>query len=402
MNVKLARSARRTGARGVSAVLALAALALPAVAVDDPDLNRAPAARDVRTGPTDLEPWIELALDGHPEIRAVRNRIEAARQRAPQARALADPEIGYGYFIEPIETRTGPQRHRISFSQRLPWFGTLARREAAANADVTILQEQLRQFEFDVIHELQSHVSELAFLEASIALTRENVEVLRRFEAIARRRYELATTSHPDVVRVQLEIGRLEDRLTQLEETRPVHVAAINERLGRAADAPFDTPPLIDDVTDESLPALLDELAASPTRLRPFEASLTRQDLLTDLATRAARPSFRFGFAYQVTGDARFDAVPGDGEDAMIAEIGLTLPIWRRKNRARVAESESIARSLTDAREAERQRLATRVTRAHFAHRDADRQVEPLPRHPDPAHERLAAQLGHRLQHGER
>jgi cobalt-zinc-cadmium efflux system outer membrane protein len=56
----------------------------------------------------------------NPGLRAAFERWKADLERIPQARSLPDPRFTYGYFIERVETRVGPQRHRFSLQQMLP------------------------------------------------------------------------------------------------------------------------------------------------------------------------------------------------------------------------------------------------------------------------------------------
>src|SRR5690606_41078403 len=44
--------------------------------------------------------------------------------------------------------------------------------------------------------------------------------------------------SHPELIRVQVELGQLEDRLTQLQSMRPSYVARLNTAMNRPHDAP--------------------------------------------------------------------------------------------------------------------------------------------------------------------
>ena len=74
---------------------------------------------------TDLPTLIQLAYERNPRIESARTEWQAAVEKLPQITSLPDPMLMYGYFLRNVETRVGPQRHRLSFSQSFPYPGTL-------------------------------------------------------------------------------------------------------------------------------------------------------------------------------------------------------------------------------------------------------------------------------------
>mgnify|MGYP001793315385 CR=1 FL=1 len=79
-----------------------------------------------------------LAAEAHPKVRMAWQHYEAARAALGGAGILPDPKLGMGYFIQPIETRVGPQRLRFSLSQAFPWPGTLREQQRQASAQAEL------------------------------------------------------------------------------------------------------------------------------------------------------------------------------------------------------------------------------------------------------------------------
>ena len=79
-----------------------------------------PSSREI---PEDLEGLIQWALEENRGLRSTWEQWQASRQDIPQASALPDPTIRYGYFIQEVETRVGPQQQRVGVAQTFPWFG---------------------------------------------------------------------------------------------------------------------------------------------------------------------------------------------------------------------------------------------------------------------------------------
>lgn len=105
------------------------------------DVPRSVYRKDARPGdsrdpslPAGASPdeYIRYALYHSPEVEAAYQRWRASAERLPQVRALPDPRLRFGFFLDEVETRTGAQQARVGVSQRFPWPGTLGGREALA------------------------------------------------------------------------------------------------------------------------------------------------------------------------------------------------------------------------------------------------------------------------------
>ena len=71
-----------------------------------------------------LEELKTISAENNLELKAQYKSFEAQLENVTQAKSWQDPNLSFGYFISPIETRVGPQIARFSLTQMLPWFGT--------------------------------------------------------------------------------------------------------------------------------------------------------------------------------------------------------------------------------------------------------------------------------------
>src|SRR5690554_4183235 len=107
----------------ISAVVVVGTMPLHAADPLDPNL------------PVTLTDYVRVAMAKNAGLQSRFSEYKAALAQVPQARALDDPMFTYGYFIQEVETRVGPQKHRLGLMQRFPWFGKIeARTDAAAAA----------------------------------------------------------------------------------------------------------------------------------------------------------------------------------------------------------------------------------------------------------------------------
>src|SRR5690606_9442566 len=73
----------------------------------------------------DPEAYVAYALEHDQGLHAKWERWRAATHRIARERRLPMPMLTYSVFVSPVETRVGPQRHRLGLSQRFPWPGEL-------------------------------------------------------------------------------------------------------------------------------------------------------------------------------------------------------------------------------------------------------------------------------------
>ena len=74
------------------------------------------------TNAQSLDDYFKLAAENNPGLQAKYKSFEAAMQKVTQVSSLPDPNLSFGYFVSPVETRVGPQRARFSLTQMFPWL----------------------------------------------------------------------------------------------------------------------------------------------------------------------------------------------------------------------------------------------------------------------------------------
>jgi hypothetical protein len=69
-------------------------------------------------------------------LKAAFEEWKAALEQTPQAKALPDPRLTYGYFTQEVETRVGPQLQRVSYRAGVLQARAAARRAAYEKEDL--------------------------------------------------------------------------------------------------------------------------------------------------------------------------------------------------------------------------------------------------------------------------
>ncbi len=328
--------------------------------------------------PADLTAYFAEIRANHPAYLAAEQRRLAALAAVPTARALPDPKLSVGFFVEEVQTRVGPQKQRVGVRQGLPWPGKRTLAAAAASADADALAAQREQVARELERRFKQAYAEFYYLGRGIAITAEHLALLQELERVVTDRYETSAAHYNDLIRIQVEIEKLSDRLQQQQDAAQPVRATLNTLLGRPVDGAFALP--------QALPAgdLPADLAPSDSRrliqthnpeLHALAAMQQAGRERLALADKQRLPDFNVGLDWINTGEAVMPNVHGSGVDPVMLSVGVNLPVWGKKNRAAVARArhqvEAIERQQVDVvsrREAELQR-------ALFRHRDAARKM---------------------------
>jgi len=327
-------------------------------------------------GSASPDDYVRYALYRSPAVEAAYQRWLAAGERLPQVRALPDPRLNFGFFLDEVETRTGPQQARVGVSQSFPWPGLL---EGRADAEALAARSAWRGLEaarLEVTERVVGALHELAYLDSAVRITGENLELLRSFEEVVRARYRVGSGSHPELTRVQVELGQLDDRLAQLRAMRPAYAAELNAALDRPTDAEV---PALAGLPGRAVAvggAELAELArVSNPRLLALDERIEEQRARTEVARLEGMPDFTVGLDYFVTDEATDSSIAESGDDPILLSFGITLPLWREKYDAGVREATARRLVVSHERAEEANRIASAIRRAWFEHTDADRRV---------------------------
>jgi outer membrane protein TolC len=330
----------------------------------------------ILTAESTLEDYLRYAALNNPGLEAAFNRWKAALEKIPQARALPDPRFNYGWFIESVETRVGPQKNRFGWYQTFPWIQKLMLQDGMAVEAAESERQKYEAEKLKLFYRVKDTYYDYYYLSRAIKITGENRDLLKDFEEIARVKYSLGTGSHPDVIKAQVELGNVEDRFRSLEDLIQPTVARLNAALNRPMELPLPAPKNIPEnrfrMTDKQLLAWLGE--ANP-ELKALELDAEKERKGISLARQQIIPDVTLGFEWIDTGRGP-QGVSDSGKDPLVANASINLPIWYEKYKA--AEREARARFLdAQQRLADRKNnLAAELQLALYNYRDAERKID--------------------------
>jgi cobalt-zinc-cadmium efflux system outer membrane protein len=326
--------------------------------------------------PQTLSEYLLYAALHNAGLRGAFEEWKAALEQVPQAKALPDPRFTYGYFIEEVETRVGPQRQRFSIQQVFPWFGKIKARTDAAAAGANAAQSRYEAKKLQLFFDVKEAFYEYVYLAGASRIAKENLELMQHFEEVARTKHLTATATHPDALRAQIEVAKLQNDLIALEQSRNPIVARLNAVLDRPSEArlpwPREEP---NEPVDVERDTLIADLKRHNPELQSMDFDIERLSREVDVAKRNFYPDIGVGLDWVDTGEAKSPGVRDSGKDAVILMLSMNLPLWRGSYRAGESQARAMARRAQHQRKETENSLAARAQQALYELDNSDREV---------------------------
>jgi outer membrane protein TolC len=327
-------------------------------------------------GLADLRGYLERADESNNELRAAHQKWQAAIKRALRADTLPDPMVNFGYYTTPLETRGGPARYKYGLSQSFPFFGKLGFKEQAALREADGFKAQLDALRLATFAQVKKTYYEYAYLAQAMDITRETMRLVEYMERIATSRYTTGGATHADIIRPQVELGKLEDRLRSLDDLRRPLAARINALLdlppATAVPLPEAIPVMAIDEPDD---ALHDALRTSNPKLAYWDTVAAKEEAAKSLAQRNYYPDVTLGVDVTEVDASRSPGVTGDGRNPVMTSMSFNIPIWIEARGAAVDESQANILAARRSRAGLEQQLRADLELALYKYRDAGRKI---------------------------
>ena len=297
------------------------------------------------TGLKTLPDYLSYAALNNADLKAKFEHWKAAIEQIPMSKALDDPKFTYSYFIEEVETRVGPQKNKFGIMQTFPWFGEIQARTDAASAKANVAKQQYEAAKLNLFRDVKGAFYEFSYLDSAIGIAKENLELIKHFEEVARTKYRSSEATHPDMIRSQIELAKLEDVLKSLEKFKEPTVARLNSILNRKVGADLNWPKK---EKSAEVKIVRKNVIESVVRKNPEIAGLGWQKQAAEAEVKIAKkkfyPDIGVGIDWIQTGNARNSGVSGSGQDAVAVMFSVNIPLWQKSKKAAHRQSKARVR----------------------------------------------------------
>lgn len=382
-----------------------------------------------------LNDYLLIAAENNPNLKSKYFQYQAALERVPQVGSLPDPQLGFSFFIMPMERYMGNQIGSISLMQMFPWFGTLG----AAKNEMTFMAkakfEEFNEAKSMLFYEVRANWYALQLLEKEIAITKENIELLKTMEQIALTRFKSGgqssnnsagsgnmrssnnannnnsssgmggmnmqgqssspnspTRNMPpmnemgnmsssgsmiDVLRVQMEINELQNNLALLEDSKIPLLTRFNQLLNREKD---ELVIFSDSIMAATIPVALNEIPDSIKNNNPMLKMLEQEESAYiaqgNMNRKMGLPMIGVGLQYDIFQPRANSESMMNGRNMLMPMATVTIPLWRKKYTASVRESDFMRQSVIEQKQDVSNQLMVNYEDALKEFKDADRRVK--------------------------
>ncbi len=313
-----------------------------------------------------LSDYLKYAEGHNAGLKSSYQQWQMTLEQIPQEKVLPDPTFNYQYWTRQSDLR---MRETIGIMQTFPWFGKIDARTDAATKEAAAARQKYETARLALFKEVKEGFYEFTYLAGAIDIAKDNLELMIHFGEVAETKHMTAEVSHPDVIRAQVEIAKLQDILRGLNQLREPTVSRLRTALTLPADANLPWPK-----EEEFNEAELDyERVADMLRQKnPELAELSSEAIAAGskitLAEKNFYPDIGIGVNYENMGN-------NGGRDGVALVFQMNLPLWRDSYKAGVRQAQAQKASIEQQRIETENVLLTKASQAYYEYRDSIRKI---------------------------
>ena len=318
-----------------------------------------------------------LALEREPGQAAYLARADALEEQAIVAEQLPDPRMRVGLANFPIEdgsfSTEAMTQAQIGFQQAFPPGESRAHGARRFTSLAQEMTETANARGRDVLAGVRTAWLEAYYWDRAAAIVLESRPFFSELAAVTRSLYSVGTRDQQDVLRSDLELSRLDDRLIGINRQRATARATLSQWLPDQSDRPIaeSLPPW------EQIPPLEDLRARLDTHpaIRAADARIAAHEASIDLA----RERYKSGWMLDVTYGYRDGVLPDGAPRSDMLSVGfmVDLPFFRKSRQDRsLAAAFSERRAADESKEQLRRRLSSQLAAEHARWHELTRRLE--------------------------
>lgn len=286
-----------------------------------------------------LENHIQEAQENNPKLQASYKQFEAALEKINQVGTLPNPTLSFGYFISPVETRIGPQQAKLSLSQKFPWFGTQQAKEDLASIEAKVKYQGFVDIQNLLSYDVQQAYYKVFEVVQHLKWQQKNLNLLNTYKQLATSAFSNSKGTLTDVLRTEIEIKNAKTDIDLLKKA----VSPLSITFNRLLNRPDSVSIIMEDSVKMSdfleMPDFQNAINNHPSVLaidHKEEIEKQKQQVIK----KQGLPQVGAGLDYVFVGKRTDNIVAGNGKDIIMPMVSLSLPIYRKKYKAAIRESE--------------------------------------------------------------
>lgn len=287
-----------------------------------------------------LDDLINRAVANNPQLHALRHQTQAVKEQIRQVTAWDAPQIGIEFYQTPVQSFPVPTKKNMEtdyfIQQTFPWPGKLSAMSRIAQNNASVMNEQYHAFALNIVYNLKSFYYRLYMIQSRINVNLEKELLLKKMSQAAQSLYETGTGKQTDLLLLQIELSRLANEKTSLEEEKKIMESMINTLLNQSADESLGSieEPVLSEIhwNYEQLTALAEDHRPELKAVQ-YTIALNRSEV--EAAQRQRYPDIMVRGMYKNMSNTDKDFW------SMMLSVNLPMAFWSKsKYQSRIAEFE--------------------------------------------------------------
>jgi len=286
----------------------------------------------------ELEAFMDEGLKNNPEIQKFELQYNIALEKVNEVNTIPNSEFSVGYFVSEPETRTGPQRFKLSVKQMMPWFGTITSRENYVSALADAKYEDIVIAKRKLMASISQSYYNLYANKAKQMVLIENIKLLETYETLALTSVEVGKASAVDILQLQMRQNEMQQLKEVLGQQFLAEQTNLNNLLNRENDVAITV------VDRLMMPSEDFEIATGNLVLHPellkydkLYQSVEQSELLNQ---KESSPMIGFGLDYINVSERPDMNFSDNGKDIVMPMFSVSIPIFNKKYKSQTKQNE--------------------------------------------------------------
>ena len=272
----------------------------------------------------------------NPEILVSKKMWEAKKANVPASWALDDPMVGIMYEDIPNNFAFSQSAYKKYYvQQNIPFPSKLFLQRKAAVNESNAFEEEYKEKVREVLTQAKQVYYQYYFGLKAMEVIHHHVEILSNFSKITQTQYMVGKASQPDVLKIQVELGLMNNELLETDQRLTINVSRLNILMNRTVNAPLHYPA---EITKDSLKHDLTQLQEMSkekrSQIKAVQYQLEKSQAQVNFAKWNYTPDFMLKLS-RVTTPSAFR-----GWDF---EVQASVPLWflqKENSQLRMAQRE--------------------------------------------------------------
>ena len=274
-------------------------------------------------------------------INAARSNYQSSQAAINASGVLPDPSLEITTSLAPIQTRNGPIDNQIMLGQKFPLWGKLKRTRSIAELKANIDWQKYQSAVVSTSFQMTKLWTDYLRLTQSLNILQQYSNELDSFRKVALTHYSTGqgNTQHP-ILKLQIEQSLIQSKTNNMQS----ELDATTHELQALFDGHFDPLKFEQQWSNIESTKTETEWLALADQVNPRLSVKRSQEriavLMKQLNQKQNYPDLMAGMTYSLVGPTDLGGAVESGKDALGFKVGLNLPIWFKRNKARVQAAE--------------------------------------------------------------